>query len=862
MTNLKGLSSKEAENLLLKNGFNELDKKRKISPVGIFLSQFKDFITIVLIVATAISFFLGETSDAVTIFIILILNAVLGFVQEFKTEKSLEALSSLASPMAMVMRDGTGCKIASREIVPGDVLILEAGDRISADASIIKSTNLQVNESILTGESVPVEKSVSADKQLYMGTTISVGRAVAVAEKTGMSTKMGQIAHLLKGAGDNTTPLKKTLNKIGKELVIICFGVCMLIFIAGIFHGQSVYDMFFSSVSLAVAAIPEGMPAAVTVSLAIGVQRMLKRNALVRKLPAVETLGSTSVICSDKTGTLTENKMTVTKIFADGKYIDVSGNGYELSGEFSQSGIKVQPKEKKTLKMLLTCGLLCNNAIYKNDNISGDPTEIAIYAVSKKAGIDTDGYERILENPFDSDKKYMSVICQHTTGEKYMFVKGAPDKILCKCSKKLTESGEVPFGDKRRIQKACDDMTNDALRVLAFAYKKVASDSEKETSLVFLGLAGMIDPPRKEVYTSIEACYKAGIRPVMITGDHKNTACAIAKKLGFTDADNPITGDDILKMTDDELCMAVDKTSVFARVSPLDKLRIVRAFKRRKNVVAMTGDGVNDAPSLKEADIGVAMGKTGTDVAKQASDMVLLDDNFSTIVAAVEEGRMIFDNIRKFIKYLLACNLGEILLMGAAAFLGMPIPLLPIQVLWMNLVTDGLPALALGIDPPTSGIMDRRPRKKDEGIFSKGLGSMIAVSGMLIGASSLLAFSLGMYITRDIEMARTTAFCTLIFAELVYAFECKSEYMSLSLKQIFNNLYLVLAIVLSAVLTIVIMYIPFLSEIFKTVPLTKDMWMIVVLLGFVEFIINSVVLKPVAKKKYNSKNYNINTSNK
>ncbi len=834
MTSIKGLSENEAKNRLLKNGFNELTRQNKVSPVQIFLSQFKDFITIVLIFATAVSFFLGETSDAITIFIILFLNAVLGFCQEYKTEKSLEALSKLSSPMAVVVRDGTSKKIPSREIVNGDIIEIDTGDKICADARILSSVTLSVNESILTGESVSVEKDKQGDDMLYMGTTVSTGRGVAVVEKTGMNTKMGQIAHLLKSAGDNTTPLKKTLNKIGKELVIICFGVCLLIFTAGIFHGQSVYDMFFSAVSLAVAAIPEGMPAAVTVSLAIGVQRMLKRNALVRKLPAVETLGSTSVICSDKTGTLTENKMTVTKIYADGRYIDVSDKVHT---------------DSESIRLLMLCGALCNNAACAGGEYIGDPTEIAISIASKKADITGAEYERIAENPFDSDKKYMSILCKNNIGEKYMFVKGAPDVILRMCSKKSADGKITSFNDKKRVAGIYDEMADDALRVLAFAYKK-ADSLKDENNLIFLGLEGMIDPPRREVYGAIRSCYNAGIRPVMITGDHKNTACAIAKSLGFEDAEKCITGDELMKMSDDEICMAVDETSVFARVSPLDKLRIVRAFKRRRRVVAMTGDGVNDAPSLKEADIGIAMGKSGTDVAKEASDMVLLDDNFSTIVAAVEEGRMIYDNIRKFIKYLLACNLGEILLMGAAAFLGMPIPLLPIQILWMNLVTDGLPALALGIDPPNDGIMNRTPRKKDEGIFSKGLGGIIVASGFLIGASSLLAFAIAMYLTRSLEIARTVSFCTLIFAELIYAFECKSEYSFVRAKQIFNNLYLVMAVVASAILTLGIIYIPFFANIFKTVPLSSDMWFVALGLGLVEFIINSVVLKPVTKKKY------------
>lgn len=855
----KGLTSKEAQEQLEKHGYNELMQGKKTSKLGIFLEQFKDVLTITLIIATVVSLFLGEVSDAVTIFVILFLNGILGFVQEYKTEKSLEALSALSAPQALVVRDGVETRIPSREVVVGDLVILEAGDRICADARLVECVNLQVNESILTGESVAVEKDQYNERDIYMGTTVTAGRGRAVVTGIGMRTKMGQIAHMLTNTTSAVTPLKRNLNKIGKELVIICFAVCVLIFIAGLFHGQSVYDMFFSAVSLAVAAIPEGLPAVVTVALAIGVDRMLKRRALVRKLPAVETLGSTNVICTDKTGTLTENKMTVKRIYADGRVIDVGGAGYGLEGDFTYQNSKIDPSKNEAANLLLTCGYLCNNTICRKDELIGDPTEIAIYVLAKKARINEfylNEYQRVYEIPFDSDRKLMSVVCRGRDGREYVFVKGAADRILSLCDRRQGDGRIVPFSDKYAVRSVNDQMTSSALRVLGFAYKKLdgsyktKTNKELESGLVFLGLQGMIDPPRQEVYAAIRDCYTAGIKPVMITGDHKNTARAIADELGFRGDNTPVTGEQLANMSDDELCEVAGRTNVFARVSPLDKLRIVRAYKRRKNIVAMTGDGVNDAPSLKEADIGISMGEGGTDVAKEASDMVLLDDNFATIVAAVEEGRMIFDNIRKFIRYLLACNLGEILMMGAAAFWGMPMPLIPIQVLWLNLVTDGLPALALGIDPPDKGIMQRQPRKGNESIFSRGLGSNIVLSGLLIGGSSLVAFALSMFLFGDLERARTVAFATLIFAELIYAFECKSEYKPLYKIKIFNNLPLVAAVAVSFLLTLAVVYLPFLSGIFKTVPLVLYDWVLVVGLGLVELLFSILILRRGSERKY------------
>lgn len=859
-----GLSQKEAEQRLKKYGPNELVKTKKISALALFLEQFKDFITMVLLAATLISFFLGEIADAATIVIIIIMNAFLGFIQEYRAEKSMEALAELSAPQASVLRDGAIKNIPAREIVPGDMIILEAGNRVPADCVLIEAANVQADESILTGESVPVDKTpiatnqiakaIAKEHKLFMGTTLTMGRAKAIVIETGMRTEMGNIADMLQNVGNEATPLQKRLERIGRELVLICLGICALITIAGIYHGEPVYNMFLFGVSLAVAAIPEGLPAIVTVSLAIGVQRMLKRNALIRKLSAVETLGSVNVICSDKTGTLTENKMTVKKIFAGDTVIDVTGSGYETKGSFLTAKGPINPNSYTPLHMLLTIGALCNNAEYKNGHISGDPTDAAILIASKKAGIDSQTmshFVRIAEIPFDSDRKRMSVICKERNNY-YLFVKGAPDKIINLCAQKLDGNGISMLNNlqKRNLLNVNDRLAGQALRVLAFAYKKIdfAPKSKLspaiEENLVFVGLEGMIDPPKPEAIESIQSCYSAGIKPVIITGDHKNTAMAIARELGLNaNESNILTGDQIEAMADKELENKVSDITVFARVTPKHKLKIVRAYKNRHNIVAMTGDGVNDAPALKEANIGVAMGKSGTDVAKEASEMVLLDDNFTTIVNAVEEGRIIYDNIRKFIRYLLSCNLGEILMMAAAAFWGMPIPLIPIQILWVNLVTDGLPALALGVEPPDKGIMNRPPRKSDEGIFSRGLGTSIALSGFLIGASSLAAFMVTLYISGgNIVKARTAAFITLVIAELLYSFESKSETRNIFQVGFFNNPYLILADLTSLALTMAVLYIPFLSAIFQVQALGYGDWFIVVLFSIIEFAINSLIL--------------------
>ena len=847
-TSYNGLTEKEAERRLLEYGYNELRERKKASVLSIFLSQFKDFMVIVLLVATLISFFLGETMDAIAIVIIVIMNALLGFIQEYRTEKSVEALKELSAPHAIIIRDGKERDIQARNIVPGDLIILEAGHIVPADCLLIEGSGIQVNESILTGESIAVEKLSSQSSnnrdKLFMGTTLTTGRGIAIVTATGMSTEMGSIASMIQSTGEESTPLEKRLDKIGKQLVYICLGICSIIFLLGIYRGETFYDMLLSATSLAVAAIPEGLPAIVTITLALGVQRMLKRNALIRKLPAVETLGCTNIICSDKTGTLTENKMTVTKVYVDEQLRDIT--------DFDHNN---RVKESTTLKQLLTIGALCNNAEYKKEEIIGDPTEAAILAASIKGGIGKgylSEYKRIGEIPFDSDRKRMSVICKDYSGNVFVLVKGAPDVILDLCNRKLGSGGLsiMNYSAKRKIMAVNEEMADQALRVLGFAYKKLdyipqnLSSPDIEKNLIFVGLEGMMDPPRPETIESIKKCYKAGIRPVMITGDHKLTAIAIAKKIGMKlDKKEILTGREIDFLNDRELEKKVESVSVFARVSPIHKYRIVQAFKKNpKNIVAMTGDGVNDAPALKEANIGIAMGKSGTDVAKEASSMVLLDDNFATIVAAIREGRIIYDNIRKFLRYLLACNLGEIVAMAVAAIYGMPVPLIPIQILWINLVTDGLPALALSVDPPDGNIMSRAPRDSNESIFSRGLGTRILVSGSLIGGSTITAYMLILYLTNgDIGIARTVAFTTLIIAELIYAFESRSEYEHVWQSGLFTNRYLVLAVLSSFALLLLAIYNPFLSPILKTQALGFEHWMIVLGFSLLELAVTSLL---------------------
>lgn len=864
-----GLSEKEAKRKLEKYGPNTLSERKRISALKILLEQFSDFMVLILIACTLISAFMGEVTEAITIIAIVILNCILGFVQEYRTEKTMEALKGLAAPVARVVRDGRLVEIQAEMIVPGDLIVLEAGDRVPADALLVEANGLLVDESLLTGESVAVEKSLEAlsnktenigDKlnHVFMGTIVTSGRGKALVNATGMLTEMGKIADMIQNIEDEETPLQRRLDHLGKYIVYGCLIICAIVSLTGVIRGEKVFTMLLSGISLAVAAVPEGLPAIVTIALALGVQKMLKRNSLVRKLPAVETLGCASVICSDKTGTLTENKMTVRKIYSGGSMVEIEGGPLSSEGEFSVAGKKVAPLEIESLKLTIEIGSLCNNAVMektvKNSNtfdkmksmfsnsekweLSGDPTEAALLVVGAKAGMTQEklnnSYLRIGELPFDSDRKCMSVICETNKGETFVYTKGAPDIIIEKCTKIYSSNGirELRDEDKRTVLRRNDDLAKEALRVLGVAYKKLSSrkydKAHVEEELVFVGLIGMIDPPRKEAINAVRKCRLAGIKPVMITGDHKVTAGAIARELNIAvDGERVITGAELESMDDRKLMSIVNDVSVYARVSPKHKLRIVKALKKQGHIVAMTGDGVNDAPAIKEADIGVAMGITGTDVTKEASSMILLDDNFATIVAAIEEGRVIYNNIRKFIRYMLACNIGEVLTMFIGTLIGLPLPLLPIQILWVNLVTDGLPAIALSLDPAERDIMMRPPRGAKENIFSNGLLNLILFRGMLVGLSTLAVFVSVLYFTSDVTTARTGAFVTLVLTQLIHVFECKSERKNIFEIPIFNNIPLVLSVLCSLIMIIGVIYIPALQGVFKTVPLSFNDWVLV-----------------------------------
>ncbi len=841
----RGLSTREAEKRVKTYGLNELKHNKKKSPVLIFLAQFNDFLVWVLIGATIISGFIGDKADAITILIIVIVNAILGFVQEFRTEKSLEALQELAAPTCKVIRDGNIKVVSSKELTIGDLVVLEAGDRIPADGTFIDAANMVVDESLLTGESVGISKDTTKGKNSgFMGTIVLKGRGLIIIDAIGMKTEMGKIANLLDNIEEDKSPLRERLDSLGKILVVMCIVVCLIVTILGIIRGNDITEMFLLGVSLAVAAIPEGLAAIVTVALALGVGRMLKRNALVRKLPAVETLGCTSVICSDKTGTLTQNKMTVKEILVNGRI-------YELDKE------KIYDCEK-----LKEAFIYCNDANYNYEikdiekAVMGDPTETALvkafYKDSKELQKFVEKSKRVYEISFDSTRKIMTVI-MNENGKETCYMKGAPERVLEKCNSVL-ENGKVKpltYQKKKQIYSYIEAMSNRALRCIAAAYKEenLVKNESVECDLIFLGVAGSMDPPRIEVKDAVLKCKMAGIKPIMITGDHKNTALAIAKSINICNSDDQaVTGDELEKMSDSDLVKKVNKIRVFARVSPNHKLRIVRAFKKNNNIVAMTGDGVNDAPAIKEADIGVAMGISGTDVTKEAAAMVLMDDNFATIVSAVEEGRVIYDNIRKFIRYLLSCNLGEVLTMFLASLFYLPNPLTPIQILFVNLATDGLPAIALGVDPPDKDIMRQSPREKNEGIFARGLWEKIIVRGSLIGVCTLLSFMSGRYYGMDLATCRTITMCTLVMSQLLHVFECRSERHSIFEINIFSNIYLLGAVLVSMTMICCILYIPFLSGIFNTVALNLGQWLLVIFFSGIIFLINSVYLLIKSKK--------------
>jgi Ca2+-transporting ATPase len=848
----EGLTAAEAKRRLEEYGYNLLEEKGRKNIFMMFFAQFKSLMIIILLVAAAISGVVGVMEgegllDTFVILGILVVNALIGAIQEKKAETSLEALKSMAAPASKVLRDGTVRELATRDLVPGDVVILETGSVIPADLRLSEAVNLKVQESSLTGESVPVSKqteSISGEdislgdrtNMAYSGSIVTYGRGRGIVVSTGMKTEVGKIANMLQHAEDTDTPMSRRLNQLGKVLGLVALGICGLIFVVGVLYGNSVISMFMTAVTLAVAAIPEGLPAVSTIVLAIGVQRMVKKNAIIRTLPSVETLGSATVICSDKTGTLTQNKMTVVEAFVNHKHDQINR---------SSPGRTLNDEEER----LLAISVLCADAYIQKDDdgivsFTGDPTETALLDFGLLYGVHKDEVEkkfpRVAEIPFDSERKRMTTVNRMSEGSTRVNVKGGLDEVLAVCDK-IVINGEVrPLtqDDMAEIRVANETMANSALRVLAMAYKDLPEAPQKvtigelENGLIFIGLLGMIDPARPEVLDAVARCNTAGIRPVMITGDHKSTALAIAREIGiYKDGDTAITGSELEKLSDEELRDTVSGFSVYARVAPEHKVRIVKAWQSHSEVVAMTGDGVNDAPALKQADIGAAMGIVGTDVAKGAADMILTDDNFVTIVSAVEEGRRIYDNILKVIQYLLSTNIGEIFLILVTSIFNMGMPLLPIHILWINLVTDSLPALALSVDPPEKGIMNRKPRNPKGGFMTKGMIWRVMYQGLMIGCIPLVSYILGLHDGGE-ELGRTMAFATLMFAQLVHVRNLHSNERSSFLFNPLRNKPLVWAIMASAVIGLTVLLIPPVREAFSLAIMDREHWIIVILMAF------------------------------
>ncbi|KGM97960.1 ATPase [Clostridium novyi A str. 4552] len=842
-----GLTSDEVKNRQQKYGLNKLATEKKDTLIKLILSQLNDAMIYILIGAAILSAIVGEISDSIIIAIVIILNAVIGVVQESKAEKSLEALKSLSTPKAIVKRDGNLKEIPSEDIVPGDIIIIDAGRYIPCDIRLIETANLQIEESALTGESVPVNKDATitldnedtplGDKKnmAFMSTLASYGRGVGIAVSTGMDTEIGKIASLLKNNEKELTPLQKKLESLGKILGIAAILIGVIIFIIGYFQKRELLELFLTAISLAVAAIPEGLPAIVTIVLAIGVQKMIKKNAIIRKLPAVETLGSVNIVCSDKTGTLTQNKMTVTKFFTNDT---------------------LQPLDNLNIneienKLLIENLVLCNDATYSEKASTGDPTEIALINMGVNYNIFKDelqsNHKRIDEIPFDSDRKLMTTVNEYDN-ELYVMTKGAIDSLLKICNKILINGKDLALTDdaKLKIMEASKSMSSEALRVLGAAYKKINNSHIEidtlETDLIFIGLVGMIDPPRLEVKDAIELNKKAGISTVMITGDHSDTAFAIAKALNITDDPSMVmSGCELDKLSEEELSSKIDNLRVFARVSPEHKVKIVNALKSKGNIVSMTGDGVNDAPSLKIADIGVAMGITGTDVAKGASDMILTDDNFSTIVSAIEEGRNIYNNIKKSILFLLSCNSGEIVAIFLSILLGWKAPLRSVHILWINLITDSLPALALGVDPKDEDVMNHNPRSPKESIFTGILGNLI-FNGILIGALTLVAFQIGLHrYSNSLMHAQTMAFMVMSTSELIHALNVRNTEKSVFKIGLFSNKPLILSIVLGIVLQTILLFIPVFRNAFNVYKLNIYDWTWVIILSLCPLIFNEIL---------------------
>ncbi len=871
-TDTLGLRQEEVKQRLEKYGLNELKETKRTTAFEIFLNQFKDIFVIMLLIATAISFIAAQTqsepqTDTVTIAAIVVLNAVVGFAQEYRSERAMEAMKKLTAPKARLMRDGKEVMVPAREVVPGDIVLLESGDRVPADSRLIEIVDLRTDEAVLTGESTQVDKGIGmveekasvADRKnmIFTATYVTYGRGKAVVTSTGMDTEFGKIAEMVQAVKTEETPLKLKLENFAKRLGIIIVIACAVIFILEMLDPArpgTIIDNFITAIALAVSAVPEGLPAVVTISLALGARELAKRNAIIRRLASAETLGATTVICSDKTGTLTKGEMTVRKIFTNSKLVEVTGVGYEAKGQFMLNNERLDAKEDTNLNLLLGASAVCTNASYDGEKIIGDTTEGALIVAAAKAGMTKDKlekkYPRVHEIPFTSERKRMTTVHKMSEGKLLGFMKGAPEVVLDHCTK-IFENGEarkLTKREKHKILKTNEQMASDALRVLGTAFKELTdiepedfrelSKEEEinkriESDLVFIGLVGMIDPPREEAKEANKLCQQAGIKTVMITGDHKLTAVAVAKEIGITKG-NPVdmvlTGAELDSMSNEDFEKVVKDVKVYARVAPEHKLRIVKALKKNGEIVAMTGDGVNDAPALKQADIGVAMGITGTDVTKEAADMVLADDNFATIVSAVEGGRTIYDNIRKFSFFLLRCNFDELALIGTFALLGLELPLTAGMILWLNLVTDGGPALALTMDPPEKDVMQRSPRDPKEGVLHGRLASIIATftsQFLLTGGLFYWQYYMlpGALTEMKLAQARTMAFTRATLQELFVVWNCRSEKHNAFKVGFLSNKFLLIAVVGSAVLTI---FVPFVG-LFETVVLDDPLeWALVI----------------------------------
>ncbi|MBT6226192.1 MAG: HAD-IC family P-type ATPase [Candidatus Scalindua sp.] len=841
-----GLTDKQVRERLLQYGPNKLAEEEKIRRFRILLHQFTSPLIYILLIAAIVTFFLKEYIDSGVIMAVVLLNSVIGYIQEFKAEEGVRALKKLIVPKARVLRDGIEKEVNSLELVPGDIVLLSSGSKVPADLRLFRTIELKIEEAMLTGESIPADKIITTINEdnltpgdqrniAFMGTVVASGRANGVVVETGQMTVLGQIAKEVKEVSAFKTPIQDKLDRFARLIGYMVIGFCAIVFWAGIMLGAKASDMFLIAVATAVSAIPEGLPVAVTITMAIGVARMARRNAIIRKLPAVETLGSTTVIGSDKTGTLTKNEMTVRLIFDGEKTYEVTGSGYEPEGMILHEQAAVSLDERENLRQVLRIGLLCNESnVYKEDGqykVDGDPTEAALIISASKAGLriedEKNNHPQIEILPFESERGYMATLHKYKE-KKFVFVKGAPEMVLDMCTMRMIDNGL----DKNKILHVANIFAKEGLRVLAMAYKEVPADLDEithhdvESNMILTGLQGMLDPPRPEAVDAIRGCKEAGVRVVMITGDHATTASAISGMLGITTGEtNVLTGKEIETMADDELFNTVKNYSVFARVAPQHKLRIARQLARHGEIVAVTGDGVNDAPALKAAHIGIAMGGTGTDVAREASDMVLADDNFASIFTAVEEGRVVYDNIRKVTLFLVSCGFGELIAILATIVMGIPIPYIPAQILWLNLVTNGLQDVALAFEPGERGILNKPPRKPKEGILSSLIIQRTFLMGIVLAVGTLYVFTSGLNSGVSIERARTVALTTMVFFQFYQALNCRSETESIFSMNPMSNLFLFYSMIAAFFAQLAVLYVPTFQWIFRTVPLTMTEWL-------------------------------------